>query len=56
MSSVANRRSGKPVRIAAIIDSQSVKSAEKGAGIDLHGFDVRKKIKGKKRGTFLSTH
>jgi putative transposase len=35
---------------AAIIDSQSVKSAERGgARIDPHGFDAGKKIKGKKR-------
>src|SRR6202451_3890438 len=35
---------------AAIIDSQSVKSAEKGgACIDPHGYDAGKKIKGKKR-------
>src|SRR5471032_1583224 len=35
---------------AAIIDSQSVKSAEKGgARIDPHGYDAGKKIKGKKR-------
>ena len=35
---------------AAIIDNQSVKSAEKGgARIDPHGFDAGKKIKGKKR-------
>jgi len=29
---------------AAITDSQSVKSAEKGACIDTHGHDARKKI------------
>ena len=35
---------------ACIIDSQSVKSAEKGgSSIDPHGFDAGKKIKGKKR-------
>ena len=35
---------------AAVIDSQSVKSAEKGGGcIDPHGYDAGKKIKGKKR-------
>jgi hypothetical protein len=35
---------------ACIIDSQSVKSAEKsGAFIDIHGFDAGKLIKGKKR-------
>jgi putative transposase len=35
---------------AAIIDAQSVKSAEKGgAWIDPHGYDAGKKVKGKKR-------
>ena len=35
---------------AAIIDAQSVKSAEKGgSSIDPHGYDAGKKIKGKKR-------
>jgi putative transposase len=35
---------------AAIIDAQSVKSAEKGGkSIDPHGYDAGKKIKGKKR-------
>ena len=35
---------------AAIIDAQSVKSAEKGgASIDPHGYDAGKKVKGKKR-------
>ena len=39
-----------PGPTAAIIDSQSVKSAEKrGASIDPHSFDAGKKIKGKKR-------
>jgi hypothetical protein len=36
---------------AAIIDSQSVKSVEKGAFIDSHGYDAGKKIKGKKERT-----
>jgi len=41
---------------AAIIDSQSVKSAEKGGGyIDPHGFDAGKKIKGKKRNVLVDT-
>ncbi len=41
---------------AAIIDSQSVKSAEKGgACIDPHGFDAGKKIKGKKRHLLVDT-
>jgi transposase len=41
---------------AAIIDSQSVKSAEKGgASIDPHGFDAGKKIKGKKRHLLVDT-
>jgi transposase len=39
-----------PEPTACIIDSQSVKSAEKGgAAIDPHGFDAGKMIKGKKR-------
>ena len=33
----------------AIIDSQSVKSAEKGARVDPQGYDAGKKVKGKKR-------
>ena len=41
---------------AAIIDSQSVKSAEKGgASIDPSGFDAGKKIKGKKRHVLVDT-
>src|SRR6201984_3526905 len=41
---------------AAIIDSQSVKSAEKGgACIDPHGYDAGKKIKGKKRHVLVDT-
>ncbi|MDT6942479.1 IS5 family transposase [Brucella pseudogrignonensis] len=41
---------------AAIIDSQSVKSAEKGgAGIDQSGYDAGKKIKGKKRHILVDT-
>ena len=37
---------------AAIIDAQSVKSAEKvGAHIDPNGYDAGKKVKGKKRGS-----
>ncbi|MGB7918056.1 MAG: IS5 family transposase [Rhodomicrobium sp.] len=41
---------------AAIIDSQSVKSAEKGgAGIDPCGYDAGKKIKGKKRHVLVDT-
>ncbi|WP_298370751.1 IS5 family transposase [Azospirillum sp.] len=41
---------------AAIIDSQSVKSAGKrGARIDPHGFDAGKKIKGKKRHLLVDT-
>ena len=41
---------------AAIIDSQSVKSAEKGgAKIDPHGYDAGKKIKGKKRHILVDT-
>ena len=40
---------------AAIIDSQSVKSAEKGACIDPSGYDAGKKIKGKKRHILVDT-
>jgi hypothetical protein len=40
---------------AAIIDSQSVKSAEKGACIDPHGYNAGKKIKGKKRQVLVDT-
>ena len=41
---------------AAIIDSQSMKSAEKGgACIDPHGYDAGKKIKGKKRHILVDT-
>jgi putative transposase len=41
---------------AAIIDSQSVKSAEKGgAHIDPPGYDAGKKIKGKKRHLLVDT-
>jgi len=41
---------------AAIIDAQSVKSAEKGgAAIDPHGYDAGKKIKGKKRHVLVDT-
>jgi len=40
----------------AIIDSQSVKSAEKGGSIiDPHGYDAGKKIKGKKRHLLVDT-
>ncbi|WGJ14270.1 IS5 family transposase [Methylocapsa sp. D3K7] len=41
---------------ACVIDSQSVKSAEKGgAGIDPSGYDAGKKIKGKKRHILVDT-
>jgi len=41
---------------AAIIDSQSVRSAEKGGpSIDPHGYDAGKKIKGKKRHLLVDT-
>ena len=45
-----------PNPTAAIIDSQSVKSAEKGgASIDPAGYDAGKKIKGKKRHLLVDT-
>ena len=45
-----------PARRAAIIDSQSVKSAEKGGrSIDARGYDSGKKIKGKKRHVLVDT-
>jgi transposase len=41
---------------AAVIDAQSVKSAEKGgARIDPHGYDAGKKVKGKKRHLLVDT-
>ena len=41
---------------AAVIDAQSVKSAEKGgARIDPHGYDAGKKVKGKKRRLLVDT-
>jgi putative transposase len=40
---------------AAIIDSQSVKSEEKGRSIDPPGFDAGKRIKGKKRHLLADT-
>ena len=40
---------------AAIVDSQSVKSAEKGGCIDPHGYDAGKKVKGKKRHILVDT-
>jgi len=41
---------------AAIIDAQSVKSAEKaGSRIDPHGYDAGKKVKGKKRHVLVDT-
>jgi putative transposase len=39
----------------SIIDSQSVKGAEKGGWIDPHGYDAGKKIKGKKRHLLVDT-
>ncbi|HVQ45087.1 MAG TPA: IS5 family transposase [Candidatus Saccharimonadia bacterium] len=48
------QREGSPT--ACIIDSQSVKSAEKGGPcIDPHGYDAGKKIKGKKRHILVDT-
>jgi putative transposase len=47
-------RKGEPT--ACIVDSQSVKSAEKGGGrIEPHGFDAGKIIKGKKRHILVAT-
>ena len=40
---------------AAIIDSQSVKSAERGPAIDSSGYGAGKKIKGKKRHILVDT-
>ena len=40
---------------ACVIDSQSVKSAEKGACIDPSGYDAGKRIKGKKRHILVDT-
>jgi transposase len=41
---------------AAIIDAQSVKSAEKGGTyVDRHGYDAGKKVKGKKRHVLVDT-
>jgi len=40
---------------AAIIDSQSMKSAEKRVPIDPYGYDAGKKIKGKKRHVLVDT-
>jgi hypothetical protein len=40
---------------ACVIESQSVKSAEKGASIDPPGYDAGKKIKGKKRHVLVDT-
>ena len=47
------RREASPT--AAIIDSQSVKSAEKGGRASIHGYDAGKKIKGKKRHVLVDT-
>lgn len=45
-----------PSPTACVIDSQSVKSAEKGgACVDPHGYDAGKKIKGKKRHILVDT-
>ena len=40
---------------ACVIDSQSVKSAEKGGRSEPHGYDAGKKIKGKKRHILVDT-
>ena len=40
----------------AVVDAQSIKTAEKGgAHIDPHGYDAGKKIKGKKRHVLVDT-
>ena len=50
------RDESEPSPTACIVDSQSVKSAEKGgACIDPHGFDAGKLIKGKKRHILVDT-
>ena len=50
LCAVPPRRSREASPTAAIIDSQSVKSAEKGGpAIDPTGYDAGKKIKGRKR-------
>ena len=49
----SRRSPGEPDR--AIIDSQSVKSAEKGDRIDPAGYDAGKKIMGKKRHILVDT-
>ena len=40
---------------AGVIDSQSVKGAEKGARIDRPGYDAGNKVKGKKRHLLVDT-
>jgi putative transposase len=53
MSSAAEREAGPT---AAIIDAQSVKSAEKGGtSVDPHGYEAGKKVKGKKRHVLVDT-
>ena len=50
----ARQRSGGQTD-SCVIDSQSVKSAEKGGRIDPHGYDAGKKIKGMKRHILVDT-
>ena len=51
-----NQASREASPTAAIIDAQSVKSAEKGgAHVDPHGYDAGKKVKGKKRHVLVDT-
>ena len=55
-SSAASKAEREASPTACIIDSQSVKSAEKGGPrIDPHGFDAGKLIKGKKRHVLVDT-
>jgi len=51
-----NQASREASPTAAIIDAQSVKSAEKGgAHVDPHGYDAGKKVKGRKRHVLVDT-
>src|SRR6202790_1338182 len=54
MSSVANKRNGKPVRPPPS-STEREKRGKRGACIDPHGYDAGKKIKGKKRHILVDT-